>query len=176
MQQTALRAAADREDVSRHCGPADQGGASANRNSKSDCPCRSIGLGGIVGAYVQGKLEEAKRVRQQEHDLKKQRYATILVLMLTKLDPGDGLRKAKAIRPDLQNVSSVDSEIRAEAMNAFLFANDEVVAALAGFVQRPDYPNYRNVALSMRRDLWGKGTKLQDEVFTKIIPSAGPDK
>jgi len=52
-----------------------------------------------------------------------------------------------------------------------VFAGDEVISSLSEFVRNPNYSSFVRVAVSMRRDLWGKKTKvnehLLDDVFGK---------
>jgi len=53
----------------------------------------------------------ARKIGQQQHDLKQKRYLSILILMLTKLDPDNGLRQVREIRPDLRNLDDVSNEM-----------------------------------------------------------------
>jgi hypothetical protein len=126
----------------------------------------TFGIGGILGAYFKSHFERTKELKDQEHQLKKTRYGVILLLMLAKLDPKDGLEKAKAFRPDLKSVTDIDKEIKTEYYNAIIFASDNVLEAMAGFIKTPTYKNYIVTAKAIRKDLWKKGTKISDKVIT----------
>ena len=124
-----------------------------------------FGIGGIIGAYFQALFERQRRVKEEEHELKLRRYGCILILMLTQLNPETGMRHVHEIRPDLQSLNDVEEEIKTELLNSVLFANDGVIRSLAEFVRRPSYPSYIKVAVSMRKDLWGRKTAISEGIF-----------
>mgnify|MGYP001444918415 CR=1 FL=1 len=126
----------------------------------------AIGLGSILGAFFQSRFEQQKQIKEQEHDLKHRRYGAILILLLTKLDSKKGLAKVRAIRPDLQNLTDIEKEIETEFLNSILFASDDVIRALAEFIQNPNHSSYVKVAARMRKDLWGKKTSISEEVIS----------
>jgi hypothetical protein len=100
--------------------------------------------------------------------LKQRRYGAILILLLTKLDPKTGLAKTRVYRPDLKSLSDVEKEIEIEFLNGVLFASDDVIRALAEFIQNPNRSSYVKVAGAMRKDLWGKKTSINEEVMELI--------
>ena len=126
----------------------------------------TFGIGGILGAYFKSHFERKKELKDQEHQLKKTRYGAILMLLLAKLDPKDGLEKAKAFRPDLKTVIDLDKEIKTEYYNAIIFASDAVLEAMVNFIKAPTYKHYIITAKAIRKDLWKKGTRLSDKVIT----------
>ena len=128
----------------------------------------AIGLGSILGAFFQSRFEQQKQIKEQEHELKHRRYGAILILLLTKLDPKNGLNKIHAFRPDLKNLIDVEKEIEVELLNSVLFANDGVIRALAEFIKNPNRSSYITVATTMRKDLWGKTTSITDDVIRLI--------
>lgn len=128
----------------------------------------ALGLGGLIGAFFQSRFEHRKHLNEQEHGLKHKRYLCILILMLTKLDPDSGMRHMREHRPDLKDLNDLDSEIRMELLNAVLFASDDVVSAMAQFIERPGYSSYVKTVAAMRRDLWHKKTAI-DETALKVI-------
>jgi hypothetical protein len=131
----------------------------------------TFGVGGLLVAFFQHRFEHEKEVKGQEHDLKQRRYGCILILMLTRLDP-TALRHTHEHRPDLQNMGDVEKELRAEMLNSILFASDDVVRSMAEFINRPTYGSYVKTAASMRKDLWGRGTSIGEEVLTLIADQA----
>ena len=95
----------------------------------------ALGFGGIIGAYFQSLFQQRGQLKEKEHELKSKRYKTILILMLTKLDPENGLKKIAEFRDDLKNISDVEKEIETELMNSILFANDDVIKAYQHFAE-----------------------------------------
>ncbi len=125
----------------------------------------ALGVGGILGAYFRSVFERRREVKEQEHELKRRRYGCTLILMITKLDPETGLRHLAEIRSDLRTAEDVDKEIETELLNSVLFASDEVIESLSDFVRNPSYRSYVKAAVSMREDLWGKRTRVDEKLL-----------
>jgi hypothetical protein len=125
----------------------------------------AVGIGSIMGAFVQSRLEQQKQVRAEERELKRRRYEVILILMITKLDPQVQLPKARSIRPDLKNLADVEKELEVELLNGVLFASDDVIKAMVEFTRTPSYSAYIRSANAMRRDLWGKKTSINEGIL-----------
>jgi hypothetical protein len=130
----------------------------------------ALGLGGIFGTYFQSRFQHQKEIKEDIHNLKRQRYGAILIQMLTILDPEHGLSKTQKFRPDLKSIEDFKEEVKIEMLNSVLFANDEVIKAMAEFIRNPKHAAYVKTVVSMRKDLWGKRTKITEEtldVFNK---------
>ena len=125
----------------------------------------ALGIGGIVGAFVQSYLQQRRYVRTQEQNFKQTRYLAILILMLTYLDPETGLEKTREFRNDLNNLDDVKKEIETEFLHSFVFAGDDVIYSLSEFIRNPNRSSFIKVAVSMRRDLWGKKTQVTEKVL-----------
>ena len=119
-----------------------------------------LGVGGIVGAYFQYHFQHRQALRKDAHDLKRARYGSTLIQMLSLLDPEGSLDKLTERRPDLASVEDLRQELKVEMLNALLFASDRVVSALAAFNAHPTYASYLEVVAAMRKDLWGKATRI----------------
>jgi len=124
----------------------------------------ALGLGGIFGAYFQSRFQHQKEVKEDIHQLKRKRYGAILIQMITTLDP-ERLSKTQAFRPDLTDIEDLKEEIKTEMLNSVLFANDEVIIAMAEFIQTPNHSSYIKTASAMRKDLWNKKTKIGEDVL-----------
>lgn len=85
--------------------------------------------------------------------------------MLTVLDPKRGLSKVKEFRPDFENLEDVKDELKTEMLNAILFANDEVIKSMSEFTKNPTPEKYIKSAAAMRKDLWGRTTKIDEKVL-----------
>ena len=96
------------------------------------------------------------------HEFKRARYGSILIQMLTLLDPKH-LDKVSRIRSDLRSIEDLREELKTELLNAVLYANDDVIKSLSVFNKNPNYENYLNTVSSMRKDLWGKNTKISSK-------------
>ncbi len=125
----------------------------------------AIGIGGILGAYFQSRFQHQKEVQEDIHNLKRQRYGAILIQMLTILAPERGLSKAQQFRPDLKDANDFKEEIKVEMLHSVLFASDEVIKAMAKFIQNPNYPSYIKTATAMRKDLWNKKTEIGEDIL-----------
>lgn len=123
----------------------------------------ALGVGGIFGVYFQSLFHQQSQLKEKEHELKSRRYKTILILMLTKLDPENGLQKIAEFRDDLKTVSDVERELETELLNSVLFANDAVIRSLADFSRSPVKENYIRATVAMRKDLWNKQTRIKEE-------------
>lgn len=125
----------------------------------------ALGIGGILGAYFQSLFQHKREIKEHEHELKRRRYSCILILLLTKLDPKNGLPHVEKIRPDLKNLKDVEKEIETELLNGVLFASDDVIKTMSEFVQKPTHKSYIKVATAMRKDLWNRKTKVNEQIL-----------
>jgi len=121
--------------------------------------------GGFFGAYFQNRFQTKKDLQADIHELKRKRYGSILIQMLTVLDPKRGLLKVKEFRPDFENLEDVKEELKTEMLNAILFANDEVIKSMSEFTKNPTHENYIKSAATMRKDLWGRTTNIDEKVL-----------
>ena len=129
----------------------------------------AIGFGGLLGAYLEYRFQCQKQVQEDIHRLKRERYGAILIQILTILSP-EYLPKAQKFRPDLKTIEDVKEEVRTEMLHGVLFASDNVIDAMAEFVQSPNHSSYFKTVAAMRKDLWGKKTKIEKddiEIFGK---------
>jgi len=127
-----------------------------------------LGAGTILGAYFQSQFEHKKQVKEKEHELKHKRYGAILILMLTKLDPKTALPHIHTLRPDLENITDVDSKLKTELLNGVLFASDEVIQTMACFIHKPSYSTYIKTTIAMIRDLWDRKTSIDEKILEAI--------
>lgn len=102
----------------------------------------ALGLGGIFSTYFQSRFQHQKEIKEDVHNLKRQRYGAILIQMLTILDPEHGLSKTQKFRPDLINIEDFKDEVKIEMLNSVLFANDNVIKAMAEFIHSPNHAAY----------------------------------
>jgi hypothetical protein len=129
----------------------------------------ALGVGGILGSYVQYKLQHKQDVESDIHKLKREKYGLILIQMLTILEPTPSLKKTQQLRPNLQNIDDIKAELRTEMLNSITFANDKVIEALFYFIDNPTNIGFIFTAQEMRKDLWGRKTNITKEVLQKYF-------
>ena len=123
-----------------------------------------LGLGGILGAYVQAYFQRRNEVDKDAHEIKRKRYGSILIQMLTVIDPLS-FSKVQEFRPQFKNIEDIKEEIKTEMLHAVLFASDEVIKAMARFIEEPNHSSYIDAVSAMRKDLWGKNTKVGKDII-----------
>lgn len=123
----------------------------------------SLGLGGLIATFVQSYLQNRSKVVERAFDFKEKRYKAIMILMWTSLNPKSELKHLKLFRDDIPNTSTLQRELKLELYNSMLFAGDNVIKSLRRFIEQSNHQNYSQVALEMRRDLYGKKTKIDFE-------------
>lgn len=89
--------------------------------------------------------------------------------MLALVDSEYGLEKLQQFRPDIKSREELINEIRVELFNGVLYANDQVVYAMGNFLKAPSHESYLKVVSSMRKDLWGKKTKIDESSLSFLI-------
>ncbi len=50
--------------------------------------------------------------------------------------------------------------------NSLLYASDDVIMKMKEFMENPTEANFMKTAISMRNDLWKKGTKINPEILS----------
>jgi hypothetical protein len=121
----------------------------------------SLSLGGLLSVLLQNILQNRTKVFEQGFSFKETRYKAIMILMWADVNPQSELKHLKVYRDDIPNQEALIRELKLELYNAVLYAGDEVLKALAIFIKDPHHQNYSRVALAMRRDLYGKKTKIE---------------
>ncbi|MEM6395919.1 MAG: hypothetical protein AAF741_06195 [Bacteroidota bacterium] len=128
-----------------------------------------FGLGGVLGAYFQSIFQYRKERKDDIHKLKSKRYGAMVMQMLALVDSEYGLEKLQQFRPDIKSREELINEIRVELFNGVLYANDQVVYAMGNFLKAPSHESYLKVVSSMRKDLWGKKTKIDESSLSFLI-------
>lgn len=120
-----------------------------------------IGIGAIVQSIISFSLKKREVKSQTQHEFKNVRYKAIILLANALLD-------FEKHNPELQlqgrNFSGRDDlleELKVERNNMILFASDQVILALNAYIKNPNEEKFYNLALTMRKDLYGLATKLQ---------------
>ncbi len=128
----------------------------------------ALGVGGSLGYYIQYVLQHKKDIESDIHKLKRERYGSILIQMLTVIEP-QHLLKTQKIRSDFKTIEDVKDEVKTELLHSIMFASDEVIQNMSTFLKNPTKPTFISAALAMRKDLWGKKTKIKGTVFEDLL-------
>ena len=76
-------------------------------------------------------------------------------------------------RNDLKDVEDFKEEVKTEMLHSVLFASDAVIKTMAEFVKSPSYTSYIKTVSAMRKDLWGKGTKVEEDILNEFAAIEG---
>ncbi|EKE21893.1 MAG: hypothetical protein ACD_7C00096G0010 [uncultured bacterium] len=126
----------------------------------------TFGLGGILGILVKHWLDNKKDLTIKLNQINEDKYRTILIHMSCSLDYEN--RKYFSIQKDFET-SSKDyylNCVKEYYYQSILYSPDFVLIELKKFIKNPNKENFICTARAMRRDLWGKKTKLKlEELF-----------
>lgn len=123
----------------------------------------SLSLGGVIATFFSSYLSSRDKINESNFKFKEQRYKAIMILMWTSLSPKSELKHLKIYRPDIPNSKTLLVELKLELYNALLYAGDDVIISLKKFIANTNHKTYSEVALQMRKDLFGKKTSLNFE-------------
>jgi len=133
----------------------------------------SIGIGGIIGAYIQNLLSKKTQIESEIRQLNESKYRTILVWMRCVLNPEKASLftfEGKGI-PDTMTTDEIQKLAKAKVIefyyNTLLYGSDEVLFSLKGFIQNPDEKKFTETAVAMRKELW-KIHKIPDTELYSI--------
>jgi hypothetical protein len=66
-------------------------------------------------------------------------------------------------RPDIDSIERLKNEISTEFLNMSLFGSDAVIRVMKKFILDQNLNNLNNLAIAMRKDLYGIWTKLNGD-------------
>ncbi|MFH0834321.1 MAG: hypothetical protein V2A63_02945 [Patescibacteria group bacterium] len=127
-----------------------------------DYPEILIGLlsGGAIVAVVQHFLDKKKEAEIQLNRIKEEKYRSLLIFMTCSMDFEKRKYFSLSEQVEMSNSEDYLNKIKEYFYHNVLFASDEVILAIKGFIHSPDQENFVKTAKAMRRDLWGTKTKL----------------
>ncbi len=80
-----------------------------------------------------------------------------------------GTRFTRKHRQDLNTIEDFVDELKTELLHGIIFANDQVITTISEFIKKKDYNSYIKAVIAKRKDLWGKKTKITEEILKDII-------
>jgi hypothetical protein len=124
-----------------------------------------IGLGGLLKSIIDFVMASRKARLDSKHAFKEVRYKTIILLCFALVNYDKEKTTLVINRPDINSMERLKNELHAEFINMLLFASDDVILSVKQFLQNPSRDSLNNVALSMRKDLYGIRTSLKVNHF-----------
>jgi hypothetical protein len=121
-------------------------------------------LGSAATSFFQSHFNFKKELLDRESSFREVRYKAIAIMMYSKLHP-ETLDFLTMRRPEIKNQEDLEQELNMELMNSFLFANDEVIKNFNLFIKNSSEESFIKTMLAMRKDLWGRKTKVNAEIF-----------
>jgi len=115
-----------------------------------------LGIGGIFGNYFRILWERKNSALLQKQEFKEVRYKCIILLLLAYIDfEKNKLHLHRHGRDDINNIQDLKDELLTEWNNMILFASEDVLSGMKQFLEKPSYEQFMNIAIDMRKDLWG---------------------
>jgi hypothetical protein len=121
-----------------------------------------LGIGSVVTALIQHTLKRREAAHQSQREALEARYKVIILLMYAAYDFKSNETAMRINRPNVKNREQVLEDLRAEWVNALLFASSETLEALRLFISDPTVNHLTDCAISMRRDLGRDPLLLKD--------------
>jgi hypothetical protein len=125
-------------------------------------------IGGVVATYLKSFLDKQKELDISLNKITEDKYRSLLVFMACALDINK--KRYFSLVEQTKNETSEDyiNQIKEYYYHSILYSSDDVIEKLKAFIESPSKNNYVKVAQAMRKDLWGRKTKLSfDEIELK---------
>lgn len=125
-------------------------------------------IGGVVATYLKSLLDKKKELDISLNKITEDKYRSLLVFMACALDINK--KRYFSLVEQTKNETSEDymNQIKEYYYHSILYSSDDVIEKLKAFIESPSKNNYVKVAQAMRKDLWGRKTKLSfDEIELK---------
>jgi hypothetical protein len=121
-----------------------------------------IGLGGLLKSLVDFAIASTKAKHDSRHAFKEVRYKAIILLCYALVYYDREETKLIVNRPDIRSAESLKNELHVEFINMSLYGSDSVIFKMKDFLENPNKQALANLALAMRKDLYGIRTGLKE--------------
>ncbi|MCH7411272.1 hypothetical protein MM239_17890 [Belliella sp. DSM 111904] len=124
-----------------------------------------VGFGGLLKSLFDFLIASRKAKQESKHALKEVRYKAIILLCYALVYYDREKTTFIINRPDINSVERLRNEVHVEFINMSLFASDKVILEIKQFLGKQDSQTLNNLALAMRKDLYGIRTSLKGNHF-----------
>lgn len=115
-----------------------------------------LGIGGVLGAYFKSLWDKNSTIALQKQEYKEVRYKCIMILMLVYLDfENKRWLLEQNNRSYIKTSENLMNELKTEWNNMILYASEDVLKGFDKFIKDASHDNYKELAIYMRKDLWG---------------------
>ncbi|WP_411032415.1 hypothetical protein [Spongiimicrobium sp. 3-5] len=121
----------------------------------------SFGLGSVATLFIKYILDKKREKSASEFEHKIRRYKSAMIFMNVYLKP-DNMMFIRDSHPDITSKDNLKETLKAEYYEMLLYAPDDVIKNVRDFISSPSNGQFIKTVKSMRKDLWGKRTKLKD--------------
>jgi len=117
-------------------------------------------IGGVIATFLKTFLEKRKDIELSLNRITEDKYRSLLVFMACAIDINK--KRFFTLSEQIENKTSEDylNQIKEYYYHSILYSPDNVILALKEFILNPSKELYVKVAKEMRKDLWGRKTKL----------------
>lgn len=124
-----------------------------------------VGIGGLLKSFFDFLVASRKLKNDAKQSTKEIRYKAIILMCYALVNYDKEKTTLIINRPDIDSIDRLKNEISVEFINMSLFGSDNVIIAMKKFISEPDVIALNNLAIAMRKDLYGIRTKLNRDHF-----------
>ncbi len=124
-----------------------------------------VGFGGLLKSLFDFLIASKKSKQDSKHALKEIRYKAIILLCYASIYYDREKTTLIINRPDINSIDRLRNEIHAEFINMSLYGSDSVILTMKQFILEQSNETLNNIALAMRKDLYGIWTSLKSNHF-----------
>ena len=117
-------------------------------------------IGGIVATYLKAFLEKKIDIELNLNRITEDKYRSLLIFMACVLDINKKRYFTVNEQTEIKTSEDYLNQIKEYYYHSILYAPDNVITSLKKFIKKPSKKAYVVVAKEMRKDLWGRKTKL----------------
>jgi hypothetical protein len=124
-----------------------------------------VGIGGLLKSFLDFIIESRKSKQVAQNTLKEARYKSIILMCFAFVNYEKEKTNLIINRPDITSLDRLKNELHAEFINMALYGSDDVIQKFKLFISIQNEKVLNDLAIAMRKDLFGIKTKLKSETF-----------
>lgn len=124
-----------------------------------------VGLGSILKGIFDFLASTRKAKQDAKQSTKETRYKAIILMCYAFVNYEREGTTLTINRPDISSLDRLSNEIQAEFINMSLYASDKVIISMKKFIEQKNTNSLNELAVSMRKDLYGIKTTLKGYHF-----------